>query len=354
MPSSVWTLLRRVFRSRTAQWAGLLLFVGALTGTILCHLVYGLGHVPARPATYGHCLLIGCTYTVVMTACLKGTAEWMRGRIPLRSPWSVALHVGVQSIGTVGSFGLATGLIWLVPGTAVPLAPDLLLSVGAVSFVTALIWNAFAYMRAFYQRLRHAEAAAYDARLQALRAQINPHFLFNAFNSIAALIPDRPRDAQAVVIHLADLFRYTLRASQDHHTTLADELQAARLYLSIEQARFGSRLSVTVDVPEDLTGARMPGMILQPLVENAIKHGICRTLAPCTVAIAARRHHDALHLRVTDTGPGFDTTHLDTILGRGTGLSNIRERLHHFYNGDALLRLRPQGVHLRLPLRPAS
>jgi signal transduction histidine kinase len=335
---------------RLARWGGLLLLVSLLTGTALFHLVYGLARLPSLPTAYLQCLIIGITYTVVMTLCLKGTAHWMRGRIPLKSRWSVALHVGIQSLGTVVSFGLATGLVWGMLGDAVPLSSDLLLSVAAVSFVTALVWNAFAYMHAFYRRLREAEAAAYDARLQALRAQVNPHFLFNAFNSITALVQTHPREAQSVVTDLADLFRYALSASRDDRATLADEIRAVRLYLSVQAVRFGDRLTIDIDVPEALGPALLPGMIVQPLVENAVKHGVCRTLAPCTIRVAARQEAGTLHLCVTDTGPGFDTTDPAVVLARGTGLANVRERLQHFFDGAASLRLHPQGVELRAPL----
>jgi hypothetical protein len=182
--------------------------------------------------------------------------------------------VAVQSLGTIVSFGIATGIVWGVLGDAVPLPPDLIVQVAVVSFLTALLWNSFAYMRAFYQRLRASEAAAHEARMQALRAQVSPHFLFNALNSIAALVYTHPREAQDVVVNLAELFRYTLDASRSASVTLADEMRAARQYLAIEEVRFGDRLTVEVDVPDALLRTRLPGMIVQPLAENAAKHGV--------------------------------------------------------------------------------
>ena len=338
-------------RSRLLGWGGLLLLVGVGTGTALFHLAYGLSQLSALRTVYLQCLAIGTTYTVVMTVCLKGTAHWMRGRVPLRTRWDVGVHVAIQSVSTILSFGAATGLVWLVLGDALPLATDLIVQVAVVSFFTVLIWNSFAYMRAFYQRLRKSEAAVHEARLQALRAQVSPHFLFNALNSIAALVYTHPREAQDVVVNLAELFRYTLEASQSDHVTLADELRAARQYLSIEQARFGERLTVEFDVPESLLQERLPGMIVQPLVENAVKHGMGATTAPCTIRVEAHPQNDHVVLRVTDTGPGFDTTNLDVLTERGTGLANIRERLRFFFDDEADLRVLLQGVELRLPLR---
>lgn len=338
-------------RSRLLGWSGLLLLVGVGTGTALFHLAYGLSQLSALRTAYLQCLAIGTTYTVVMTAVLKGTSHWMRGRVPLRSRWNVVVHVAVQSVGTIASFGAATGLVWLALGDALPLATDLIVQVALVSFVTALVWNSFAYMQAFYQRLRRSEAAAHEARLQALRAQVSPHFLFNALNSVAALVYTHPREAQDVVLNLAELFRYTLDASRSEHVALADELRAARQYLAIEEARFGERLTVEVDVPASLSQVRLPGMIVQPLVENAVKHGLSTTTGPCTIRVEARPQNDHVVLRVTDTGPGFDTTDLNTLVERGTGLANIRERLRFFFDDEADLRVQPQGVELQLPLR---
>ena len=345
------SLTSNVSARSVGYWGGVLFLVGGLTGTALFHLAYGLSQLSALRTAYLQCLAIGTTYTAVMTICLKGMAHWMRGRVPLRSQWDVGVHVAIQSVSTIGSFGIATGLVWLVLGDALPLATDLIVQVAIVSFVTALIWNSFAYMRAFYQRLRKSEAAVHEARLQALRAQVTPHFLFNALNSVAALVYTHPREAQDVVLNLAELFRYTLETSRNDHVVLADEIRAARQYLAIEEARFGERLTVEVDVPASLSQARLPGMIVQPLVENAVKHGVGTTTGPCTIRVEARPQNDHVVLRVTDTGPGFDTTDLDTLVERGTGLANIRERLRFFFNGEANLRVQPQGVELQLPLR---
>ena len=343
-----------LYQSRVVHWAGLLLLVGGLTGTVLFHLAYGLSQLPALRTAYLQCLAIGSTYTVVMTVCLKATAYWMRGRVPLRSRWSVVVHVTVQSVGTIVSFGVATGIVWLLLGDAVPMEAELILQVAVVSFFTALIWNSFAYVRAFYQRLRKSEVAAHEARLNALGAQVTPHFLFNALNSIAALVYTHPRKAQDVVVNLAELFRYTLEASRSNDVTLADELRAARQYLSIEQARFGDRLTVEFDVPDSLSQVRLPGMIVQPLVENAVKHGVGTTTAPCTIRVAARKRDGYVVLRVTDTGPGFDTTDLAVVAERGTGLANVRERLLFFFDGEAEMYLQPQGVELCVPLHDST
>lgn len=147
--------------------------------------------------------------------------------------------------------------------------------------------------------------------MDALRAQISPHFLFSAFNSIAALIRTRSAEAESVVEDLADLFQYMLRASRTDVSTLEEEIRAAERNLAVETARFRDRLSVEVDVTDPLQSVALQGMTIQPLVENALKHGVDQAKDDCIVTIAARRENGRLVLRVMDTGPGFDETDLD-------------------------------------------
>jgi LytS/YehU family sensor histidine kinase len=227
---------------------------------------------------------------------------------------------------------------------------EILVVTATIAFLVTVVWSAFMYLNAFYRELRAAEAARYEARLEALRAQINPHFLFNAFNSIAALIRTRPEEAETVVEDLADLFRYTLRASKTDVSTVEKEVEAARRYLAVEKARFRDRLTVEVDVPASIRSVALPGMTIQPLVENAVRHGVGETQGGCTVTITARRENEHLVLRVTDTGPGFETTDLDAVVDDGTGLGNVRERLRLFYGTEAQMQLFEQGVEIVVPI----
>ncbi|PSQ93764.1 MAG: sensor histidine kinase, partial [Bacteroidetes bacterium QH_2_63_10] len=176
----------------------------------------------------------------------------------------------------------------------------------------------------------------------------------NAFNSIATLVRTRPGEAESVVEDLSDLFRYALRASKKDAATLGEEVQAARRYLAVEKARFQDRLTVEIDVPERLCSVSLPSMTLQPLVENAVKHGVGRTQDGCTVTVTAEQNDGTLVLHVTDTGPGFETTDLDEVLDGGTGLANVRERLHLFFDDAAEMHLQAQGVELWIPLDGAT
>ncbi|WP_103029911.1 sensor histidine kinase [Salinibacter altiplanensis] len=335
---------------RLARQLGLVLGVGVLVGTFLFHVWTGLGQLPGRWRALAWNVYYSLVYTAIIFASVRVAIYVLQARVPLRSRCDVALHAGVLSVVTVGAYGLATAFCWAVH-PAFSVRWQVLVVTAAVAFGGTLVWSAFTYMRALYQRLREAEAARYEARLAALRAQINPHFLFNAFNSIATLVRTRPGEAESVVENLSDLFRYALRASKDDAATLGQEVGASRRYLSVEQARFRDRLTARIDVPTSLRSVPVPSMTLQPLVENAVEHGVGETQDDCTVAVKAMQDGNRLVLRVVDTGPGFDTTDLEAVLDKGTGLANVRERLRIFFREEAVMSLRPQGVELRLPIR---
>lgn len=349
LPSTEVTALDR---SEVVRWLLLVLLVSVVLGGVLFHLFYGLGQWREQGIHLWWTTYFSFLYTAVMSGSLILAGRWLRARVPVRSRQAVILHVGALSVVAVASYGAVTGLCVLLHPSVFSVDGDTMLVTASLAFLVTLLWSAFAYMSRFYRQLRKAEAARYEAQLEALRAQINPHFLFNAFNSIAALIRARPDEAEAVVENLADLFRYTLWASKRNTSTLQKEVDAARRYLAVEEARFRDRLAVEIDVPETLQSASIPSMTLQPLVENAVKHGVGETNEACTVTIAARREDDTLVLRVTDTGPGFETDALEDVLGDGTGLANVRDRLHVFYGEDARMHLLPQGVELRLPRQP--
>lgn len=192
------------------------------------------------------------------------------------------------------------------------------------------------YCAEYYARFRERELAAAQlqgqlarAQLQALRMQLNPHFLFNAMNSISMLVRGgRNAEAVKMLAGLGDLLRTVLEEERPHEVPLRDELQFLERYLEIEQIRAG-RLQVRMAVAPDTLDARVPNLILQPLVENAIQHGIARSSTASLVEIGARRENGSLLLSVRDDGPGMGED------GReGVGLRNTRARLARMY-GDA-------------------
>ncbi|MCU1347365.1 MAG: histidine kinase internal region [Acidobacteria bacterium] len=210
--------------------------------------------------------------------------------------------------------------------------------------------------RADRERLRDAEALATRARLAALRLQLNPHFLFNTLNAISTLVTEgRGAEANRMIGRLSGFLRLTLDAPERDEIPLTDEIDFARQYLDIEQSRFGERLHVTIDVAEGARDALVPPLILQPLVENAVRHAILPREEGGTIAISASRHDGWLRLAVDDDGTGADETNIRPAIG----LTNTRERLQHLYgSGSELLFSRSAhgglAVSIRLPYREAE
>jgi two-component sensor histidine kinase len=197
------------------------------------------------------------------------------------------------------------------------------------------------------------------SELKALRAQINPHFLFNALNAIAGLIHKEPSRAEETVEELAEVFRYTLKRSEKELVRLEEELDFVRAYLDVEKARFGDRLLIQLDVHEDVKGEMIPTMAIQTLVENAIKHGIAAIRGAGIVEIRARRQDDQLWLEVLDNGPGPQSARPadePTRDGSGYGLRNLATRLRAHYGplGSVTIRRDPANritvASIRLPL----
>jgi two-component system LytT family sensor kinase len=169
------------------------------------------------------------------------------------------------------------------------------------------------------------------SELKALRAQINPHFLFNALNAIASLIHTDPGRADEAVEQLAEVFRYTLRRSDSEWAPLDQELTFARAYLDVEQARFGQRLTCTIDSDHQAPAPLVPSMLLQTLLENAVKHGVSQARGPGRIEVIVRTTADQVTLEVRNTGPGAEARGLAVREGEGFGLHSVRERLKgHF------------------------
>ena len=182
-------------------------------------------------------------------------------------------------------------------------------------------------------RLEEQARLLLTARLDTLASQINPHFLFNTLNSIASLIRVNPERARTMVVQLARIMRRRLR-SQDHFSPLRDELDFIGDYLAIELERFGDKLKVVREIEAASNDVMVPSMLLQPLVENSIKHGIAGKIDGGTITLRARRVGDRLLVEVEDDGVGFPEAVQSAIPGKGIGVSNVRERLQVIYNQD--------------------
>jgi two-component system LytT family sensor kinase len=177
---------------------------------------------------------------------------------------------------------------------------------------------------------------AAESELKALRAQINPHFLFNSLNTIADLIVTDPVKAETITVLLAKVFRHVLLYSDRQLTAVSEEIDFLRTYLRIEEVRFGPRLSVCMDVDPSVSSARVPSLILQPVVENAIKHGLAPKIGPGHLHIRAGRDGRFVKLEVEDNGVGFAPQAPESAR-RGVGLKIIAERLKTLYSAGASL-----------------
>ncbi len=300
---------------------------------------------------------------------LTPIAYFLGQRYPLgRGRWKRALPVHVA-----GAFALCLG--WASLGLLLGVALQRYPAQGPLPqaylswILTSVPWSVFMYFTVlgcvhafrYFLEARERELQASrltaqlaEARLGALRMQLNPHFLFNSLNALLVLVRDgNQRDAARVLELLGDVLRQALRSNQPNEVPLSEELAFIEQYLAIEQVRFSDRLDVRWRIDEAAREALVPGFVLQPLVENAIKHGVAKRADAGKIEIAARASGNRLQLSVRDDGVGFASP---ALAEEGIGLSNTKERLRTMYGAQASLALNsPAGggaeVVLTLPLR---
>lgn len=209
------------------------------------------------------------------------------------------------------------------------------------------------YRRAREHELQAAQLASQlaEAQLSALRMQLHPHFLFNTLHAVSSLMRKDVEAADGMIVRLGDLLRLTLEETGAEETSLRREMELLERYLEIEQIRFRDRLQARIEVEPETLDARVPGLILQPLVENAIRHGISPRAAPGQITIRAWREGGRLRLEVSDNGVGLTTAQL-AALKEGVGLGNTRARLRQLYGENHSFELRSGGgftARLSLP-----
>jgi len=304
---------------------------------------------------------------LTIAACCWSVAPWVeraegdpRIAFPL---FGIAIAVGVG----LGMLLASAATRWLFPESLAPEHGLMSMRTAVFSLSIAIAGTVVFYGR---ERLRHArtraesegwraiaaERSAAQAQLQALRAQVEPHFLFNTLANVSALIERDPAAARALVDDLARHLRATLRHARAETTTLGEELDVTASLLAIMKRRLGDRLQWRFDVPDALRAATVAPMLVQPLVENAVKHGIEPAAGGGAIEVRARRDDDgALVVEVADTGCGLDATGGGgpARAESGTGLANLAERLRAIYGPGARIALRenaPRGTVARLVL----
>lgn len=339
-------------RARTL-WGGLLVLLAAaiLDATIVAvqegvPFVYGL---PGSLVQYGILALLGV-----------GVWSFCRWSLERRRPWIVvaAAHTGMAAVAVAVWQSAYLGVSYLISGP-VALIPVrmgglwyFLGSFLTYGMMTAGILLVQTSRRLRDQRQREAElqVLAREAELRALKAQFRPHFFFNVINSLYALVETQPSQAKQMLDQVARLMRQTLELSDQDWVPLEWELESIRAYLEIEKIRLGERLVISIDAQEEVNTFPVPPLLLQPLVENAIKHGIAPYPGPGRVDVLACEDDDGITLVVRDTGPGTTDAGAD---GDGRGLTITRNRLQNLYGARYRMETRrhePQGFEAVLHL----
>ena len=305
-------------------------------------------------------------------ALLAPLVVWLARRIPLvRTHWvsKVAGHLVIASIlSLVHSAVIVSIQFVLQPAASGEMfqrpfwqlfvsfaAYELSLNLLAYGAIVGITY-AFDFYRSFKERELAAtqlSAQLSQAQLRALRMQLNPHFLFNTMNTIAMLVRKQESDeAVRTLAGLSDLLRYVLEDTRTHEVPLKQELEFVERYLAIEQIRFADRLAITIDAEPDTLDAYVPNLLLQPLVENAIRHGIARRAAASLVEVTAHKMDDDLVLMIRDDGPGLKAAQAGKV-DDGVGLGNSRARLRQLYGELQSLELTDAplyGVAVRITL----
>jgi len=294
-------------------------------------------------------------FAVIVASAVSGFLATLMLRLLYRKLWSKSVAViGIATL--VTSYVVAFFWQWMrnvlyYDWVKNDWQPEHLMDyVGGVmgSFYIMLCWSGLYFGIKYYQRLQEqteqtlkAVAAAHQAQLKMLRYQLNPHFLFNTLNAISTLILDGSnKTANLAITRLSDFLRYTLDNDPMSRVTLGSELDALDLYLEIEKVRFGDRLIIEKDIDDNAAKALVPSLILQPLIENAIKYAISPVEDGGTLRISARVQQGTLVLQLSDTGPGLGNGN-NGQKSSGVGLKNTRERLQQLYGAAQAFTLAP-------------
>lgn len=316
---------------------------------------------------------IVCGY---LWAALTPGALWLARRFPLEKEVMVrrlALHLVFAvfiSLLQLVAYTLVAAMFVRHPGDSFfPLGPFQDVLVGQFHFNLLLysvivgLYQTFDYYRRFRERQQRAaqlevEAAQLEtqltrAQLDALKMQLHPHFLFNTLNTISVLMEEDVNAANEMLLRLSDLLRAALKNNEAHEVTLAEELQFLEKYLQIEQARFQDRLKVRIDPAPETLAAFLPNLILQPLVENAIRHAVAPRTTETLVEIRSHKSNGHLHLSVTDNGEGIVN---QSTSSNGIGLRNTRARLEKLYGPDQDFKLETSNgggvqISITIPFR---
>ena len=309
-----------------------------------------------KPTAYIMVLLAAAGSGFALSAPLRFLYRWLWGKRPAVIIPSVLLASWITALGWRSVIN--TSYVHWVDPKAMWDEPWYGIFGGTLSSTYLLLcWSGLYFGIKYYEALQSqresvlkASALAQEAQVKMLRYQLNPHFLFNTLNAISTLILDgQGKVANLAVGRLSDFLRYTLDQDPMKKVTLRNELDALNLYLGIEQLRFGDRLQLEFDIDDGVTGALVPSLILQPLVENALKYAVAPREEGGRLRIEAREVDGRLRLVVQDDGPGLPVG-VELGAGRGVGFRNTRERLAVLYGNQQQLAVRFSRPGLRLEI----
>ncbi|HKO95835.1 MAG TPA: histidine kinase [Pyrinomonadaceae bacterium] len=344
-------------------WKRLAIIWGIWTfiGIVFTLQMYFASYRSERPASFITSLYVQMTWAylwalatpLVLLAAAKLTIErnnWLRSTL-LHIPISLLISGVAMAIGHV--------VLWLYLGWSVG-KPFSFVVMGrfvldnfsegiGIYMLIALTSYALSYYRRYREsqvRTLQLEAQLSKAQLDALKMQLQPHFLFNTLHSISALLSQDTEAARRMITRLGDFLRLTLENSGSEEVTLQQEMEFLSCYLAIERIRFQDRLTTRIDLPNDTLNAKVPNLILQPIVENAIRHGIAPRSTPGLIEIEAKHLNGLIRIQVRDNGPGLSEHRIsENPSNRGLGLANTEKRLESLYGQQHLFDLRnnPNG-----------
>jgi two-component system, LytTR family, sensor kinase len=351
------------FSGPRGRWRRLAIIWGiwTLIGIVFTLQMYFTSYRSERPAK-----LVDSIYLQMIWAYLWALATplvlWAAAKLPLeRTNWlrNTLRHVPISIVlsGIVTAIGHV--MLWLYLGRTVGrefsfermgrfVLANFSEGIG-IYMLIALTSYAFNYYRRYREgqvRTLQLEAQLSKAQLEALKMQLHPHFLFNTLHSISALLSQDTEAARRMITRLGDFLRLTLENSGSEEVTLQQEMEFLNCYLAIERIRFQDRLVTRIDVSEDTLGVKVPNLILQPIVENAIRHGIASRSTPGLIEIEAKHLNDLVRIQVRDNGPGLSEHRIsENLFNRGLGLANTGQRLERLYGSRHLFDLRnnPNG-----------
>ena len=353
-------LSRLLVSKETQFW---LLQLAGWSGWAVAGSISWMYWMPDSPslAIYAAAAVCGATLSTLLRFCYR--AIWR---------WPMAVRVGTALV-----LAYAVGGVWQVAKNLIVqhfMPDDIHLAPGflgyfegiTASFYIMVTWSGLYFGIKWYQLLQaesekvlRMSAMAHQAQLKMLRYQLNPHFLFNTLNAVSTLILERDSErANAMVTRLSTFLRYSLDSDPIGKVSLAQEIAALRLYLDIEQVRFGERLRFEIAATGDAQRGRIPSLLLQPLVENAVKYAIARSETGGTIRLAARVGGDGLEIELSDDGPGIvGLANGGTLDARGVGIANTRDRLREMYGAAQRFEIEnaPGGglvARIRIPYEP--